>query len=227
MTLSSFLTANIFVHIALAFYVAGFLTRNELLLRGLILCGTCFYILYYYFVSETPLWDAILASSVIGLANIVMITVILREGSLIGMNADMRRLFSAFPTLNPGQFRRIMRVADWQTATKDAVICEKDQELDRLFFVTKGEMRLLRDGRETPIPAGNFIGEISFLIGGAATADVIAPEGTQYVAWRKSELRQLMERSPRLSNALGALFNVDIARKLAVSAPDQSLFVKQ
>ena len=52
------------------------LTRNELLLRALLLVGTFCYIVYYYFISDAPLWDAIWASLVIGIANLFMLSLI-------------------------------------------------------------------------------------------------------------------------------------------------------
>jgi len=58
--LASLWSAEIFVYGALLFYVLGFLFRDELWLRGLLFVGTIFYILYYYFAAQSPLWDAIL-----------------------------------------------------------------------------------------------------------------------------------------------------------------------
>lgn len=220
MDLSTFLTANIFVHIALAFYVAGFLTRNELILRALILSGTMFYILYYYFISDTPLWDAILASSIIGLANLLMITIILFERSTLGMSVEMRALFRHFETMNPGQFRRIMRAANWITAPGKTILSEVGTPINHLYFITKGPVFLKRGGRETAIPEGNFIGEISFLVGGPASATVVAEAETEYVVWDTEALRRVIDGAPALSNALSALFNKDIAKKLAISSPD-------
>ena len=70
---SYFWSAGVFVNLALLFYVLGFLARDEIWLRGLILIGTAFYLIYYYYAADTPLWDAIFASGVLGLANIYMI----------------------------------------------------------------------------------------------------------------------------------------------------------
>ncbi len=220
MDLSQYLTASLFVQAALAFYVAGFLVRDELLLRVLILVGTTLYILYYYHISDTPLWDAIWTSAVIGMTNIVMILVIWRERSTIGMSAAMLSLYRAFPTLYPGQFRQIMKHADWRTVEQPEVLCTKDEAFDKLYFITKGEVHLERAGGSNAIPANNFIGEISFLIGGNATATVIAPTGTEYVVWNRGDLDGMTKKSLKLSNALSALFNEDIARKLAQSAPE-------
>jgi hypothetical protein len=219
MDLSYLFSAGIFVQLALLFYVLGLLARNELLLRGLLLIGTFCYIIYYYFIADAPLWDAIWASSVIGATNLVMMLVILREKSTIGMAPNFLNLYRSFPTLNPGQFRKIMKHADWIVAKVDTQLCTQNVRPDYLYFVSAGEMVLRRDGSDVRIGPGNFIGEISFLIDGPATADVIAPKGVEYVRWDREHLAVQMNKSMRLSNAISALFNKDIAQKLSVSWP--------
>lgn len=219
MDLSYLFSADIFVQMALLFYVLGLLARNELLLRGLLLIGTCCYILYYYFVTDEPLWSAIWTSSAIGTTNLVMMLIIVREKSTIGMAPEMLELYRSFPTLNPGQFRKIMKNADWITAESDTQLCTQNAVPDYLYLVTAGEIVLRRDGRDVCIGAGNFIGEISFLINCPATADVIAPKGVGYVRWDRDHLVAQMKKSMRLSNAISALFNKDIAQKLSVSWP--------
>ena len=213
-------TAAVFVQLALLFYVLGFLTRDELHLRLLLLVGTCFYILYYYYATDAPLWDAIWTSAMIGLTNLTLIVIILRERTTIGMKADMLKLYQYFPTLYPGQFRKIMKHADWITAKSDTVICTQGEVPGYLFLLSDGSVSVERDGKIVRIGAGNFLGEISFLTRGAASATVTASAKTKYVRWERAKLTALMEKSPKLSNALRAMFNQDIARKLAVSWPD-------
>ncbi|AXI54762.1 hypothetical protein C1J05_09880 [Sulfitobacter sp. JL08] len=221
MDFSYFSGAGVFVQLALLFYILGLLTRNELRLRLFLLVGSGFYIIYYYNASDAPLWDAIWASSAIAASNLLMIVVILRERSTLGMSPEMLTLYQSFPTLNPGQFRRIMRLGDWIVAEQDTEICTQGVKPTHLYLLSSGTIKLGRDGKSVNIGAGNFLGEISFLIDGPATATVIAPAGAHYVQWERNQLTALMEKSSRLSNALSALFNKDIARKLAVSWPER------
>lgn len=216
-------SASVFVQLALLCYVLGLLARNELLLRGLLLMGTGFYILYYYFISDAPLWDAIWTSAVIGAANLLMMGVILYERSTIGMSPELLKLYQSFSTLNPGQFRKIMRHATWVTAEEEHQICAQGVRSDYLYLVSSGDMLLRSDGFDARIGSGNFIGEISFLIDGPATADVIAPKGVSYIRWERKKLTAMMDKAPRLSNAISALFNKDIARKLSASWPKSNI----
>jgi len=131
-----------------------------------------------------------------------LIVVILRERSTVGMSASMLKLYAFFPTLHPGQFRKIMKRADWITASQDTEICRRGETPIHLYLVSDGAVMVERGGKSVPVGVGNFLGEISFLIGGPATATVTVPTGTQYVRWERTKLNALMEGSPRLSNAL-------------------------
>jgi len=217
--LSYLLTAGVFVQLALLCYVLGLLTRNELLMRMLILIGTAFYIIYYYFISDTPLWDAILASAFIGVANIWVICVIFIERTTFGMTPKMAEVYSFFPTFNPGQFRKIMKHANWIVAEEETQLTKTGVQLDHLFLVVSGNMSLRRDGVIGDIGPGSFVGEISYLIGGTASADTFAPVGTEYVSWNRADLAKQTKKSPALSNALDALLNHDVAKKLSTSRP--------
>lgn len=126
----------------------GLLARNELVLRGLLLTGTGFYILYYYFISDTPLWDAILTSLIIGIANLIMIAVIIRGKSTLGMSLEMTKSYQSFPTLHPGQFRTLMKCADWITVEETVKICTQGVRPDYLCLVSNGCVVLRRDDKD-------------------------------------------------------------------------------
>ncbi|MEP5730076.1 MAG: hypothetical protein ABJL67_11985 [Sulfitobacter sp.] len=215
-----FSSAVTFVHIATLCYVAGLLTRRELLLRMFLLVGTAFYILYYYNIAENPLWEAIGTSVLIGSANVPVIYRIFQERSTWGMPEDMLSLYRAFPNFNPGQFRKLMSRAEIiHQQDADRMLLEQGVTPRYLFLTTTDGFILQRNGQNAELGPGNFLGEISFLLGGAATATVIARPGTSYVSWDLDDLRHLMAKSEPISNAVSVLLNRDVARKLAVSFP--------
>jgi len=59
-------------------------------------------------------------------------------------------------------------------------------------------------GFDARIGSGNFIGEISFLIDGPATADVIAPKGVSYIRWERKKLTADQRAAP-LAVRIGVL----------------------
>ncbi|MEM6940601.1 MAG: cyclic nucleotide-binding domain-containing protein [Pseudomonadota bacterium] len=211
-----------FVHMATLCYALGLTTRRELRLRLFILAGTCCYILYYYNIAEYPLWEAIAASLLIGAANVPVIFWILRERSTWGMSSDMLELFKLFPTFNPGQFRRMMALGEISEACEHQVLLRHGERPDYIYLTLSEGFMLVRATQYAEIGSGNFLGEISFLLEGEASATVIASPGSRFVRWEVDKLVKLMGRSPNMANAISVLLNKDIARKLSRSFPQMA-----
>ena len=152
------------VHAATATYVLGFLFRNQFILRGLILIGTAFYILYYYFHTDEPLWDAIVGSVLIGTATIIGIGRILYSRIPTGMNQRDRELFEGLGGLEPGEFRDLMRIAN-------RVECPRTTELTRegaiprsLYYVISGCAVVEKGTASFRIGPHAFVGEVAFFL---------------------------------------------------------------
>lgn len=59
------------IHAAMAVYMVGLLVRDQLALRAFLFLGTGFYVAYYHLQPGAPPWDAIFASLMIGIANLI------------------------------------------------------------------------------------------------------------------------------------------------------------
>lgn len=212
---------SLFANGALLFYVIGLLMREGLLLRTFLLAGTGCYLLYYFTIADTPLWDAIYASTCIAIANIYSILRSIMDRSIIGMSHEYKELYGHFPTLTPGQFRRVMRCATWHKAEVPEELCHEGFEPEALYFVQKGPVFLSRSGQQTRIQPQQFLCEISFVQGrgSVASASVLLGAGARYVRWDRARLYRMMDRSLPLANAVSAMFNKDMSHKLARSWP--------
>ena len=103
------LNSALFIHIGALFYIIAFLIRDELRLRIMVLIGSVFYLLYYFIYPESPLWDAIVTSIILTLANVYILFLILLERSTFALSDDEKRLFEAFEGFSPGQFRQMLK----------------------------------------------------------------------------------------------------------------------
>lgn len=203
------------VHLGAFLYLAGFLCRDQLLLRGFIVAGDIVYILYFYLAPASPLWGGIFWSVVFTLANLAMIGRILSDRSAYGMTEDDRRLHGLLDTLTPGEFRRLMRAGHWNRAEAEVAITLEGQPLHRLAYVIDGTITVEKAGHAFTIAPPTFIGEVAFLIDRPASATVTLSAGARYVTWDMKRLRQVLLRSPALRIGLGAAFNRDMAEKVA------------
>ena len=209
-----FVSQNI-VHIGALLCLLGFLFRNQLILRLLVLGGDCVYILYYYFAPEIPLWGAIFWSSMFTVVNIGMIWLIFVDEMHFSLPASERKLFDLLVYLTPGQFRTFLKAGRQEVTASPLVITRENEPLHHLYFITDGKVTIEKGGRRVVSDAKTFIGEIAFLLSRPATATVTLEPGCHYCVWDSIALRNLLNSNTALKNALSAAMNRKLAEKVA------------
>jgi len=204
--------------VGLLLKVTGLWSRDESTLRWLVLAGI-WCDLGFLVLDPGAILTAPILATVIVLANVVVIAAMLRERSTIGMPKRARALYKAFDTLTPGQFRRVFRLAELRRTTEPVQVIAEGTRMGELFYVEGFRFAVKKGTCEAEAKGPAFVGEIGFLTGAAASASVLLPPGTPYVAWDGAALSRLMARNPALKNALVARFSLDLARKVALSLP--------
>jgi CRP-like cAMP-binding protein len=209
-----FVSQNI-VHVGAMLCLLGFLFRNQLILRLLVLGGDCVYILYYYFAPEVPLWGAIFWSSMFTVVNVVMIWRIFMDEMQSSLQAHERKLFDLLVDLTPGQFRKFVAAGRQEVTASPLVITRENEPLDQLYFISEGRVTIEKGGHRLVSDAKTFIGEIAFLLARPATATVTLEPGCQYCVWESKALRSVLHGNAELKNALSAAMNRKLAEKVA------------
>jgi hypothetical protein len=209
-----FASENI-VHVGALLYLAGFLFRNQLILRGLIIAGDFVYILYFYFAPEVPLWGGIFWSVMFTAVNVGMIGLIVADTMHFNLTANEKKLFGLLETLTPGEFRQLLGACREELAAVPAVITREGLVLEKLYFILEGKMAIEKGGQRWPSESQTFIGEIAFLLARPATATVTLETGTVYFVWDAEALHRLLRASPALNTALSAIMNRKLAQKVA------------
>ena len=208
------------LYIAFLIKVFGFLARDELRLRLLMLIGTLMTVLYYFIAAERPLWDPVITNSVLALTNTWMIGVVLLERTTWFMPKEAAALFDRFPMLSAGQFRRLFKTGSLSSVDTMLVLTTAGQPVTQLHYVVDGHIEIEKDGHTTVMDGGMFIGELAFLTGDPATATVRLLPGARKLTWSAEDLRKLGKRHPKMNIALQAQFNTDLVRKVARSRPN-------
>jgi hypothetical protein len=196
--------------------------RDELLLRVLvtigIICDVVFYVL-----QPIPLLPPVISSLILIVINLGILVVLILERTTLAMSDGEKRLFAAFDTLTPGQFRKLKRLGQVHTTTgRTEILTEGEVPANRYhvegagFELKKGEFQAKADS-----PA--FAGEIAYLNGSNASATVTLPPGTDYIVWSVADLRKISRRNRALGNAVIARFSMDLAQKLTNSFPTGAL----
>ena len=208
------LSTDLLVHIGAFFFLLAYMARDQLVLRSLIVLGTFFYI-SFYFVQEQILWPLVAWETSFVLINIFMLAQIYHERAEFKMTRDERILFAELSALNPGEFRRLMKIGQRFDAPYEVPITQVGDSPTYLTFVIEGRARVEKDGDSFEIGPRVFVGELAFLMVKPASATVHLLPGAHCIRWPVKDLSALLRRHPQMKVAFDSVLNQDIARKLA------------
>jgi len=214
------------IYIGAGLLLIAYAIRDELKLRLLIVISTFVYVVYYYTVTTPPLWDAIFTSLLMVGVNLWVLGQIALERTKFRLSEDEKRLFDAFDTLTPGQFRRVLTLTKWHRASDPdgTVLTREDQPSGEMFFILDGTISVQKRDHLFRLPQGNFVGEVAFILKRSTTATTVAPQGVQFVSWNSAKLHRLGDKYPNLGNAINALLTRDLAKKLSTSyRPEEAM----
>ena len=208
------LSGDILVHIGAFLMLLAYLVRDQILLRGLIILGTIFYIVSYFFM-EPPLWSALLWSLSFVVINAIMIVVIYSDRASFIMSEREEKLYQVFNSLSPGEFKKLLKIADWFDGSSEEQITTEGEIPACLYFILDGEALIARDNKKFLVGPKVFIGELAYLIRKPATATVKLTDKVIGISWKTSSLTKLLASNPQMKIAFDGLLNQDLASKLA------------
>jgi hypothetical protein len=203
------------IHLGAILYLICFLFRDQILLRSFAILGDFAYMAFYFTAAGQPLWSAIAWIIPNMGINIVMIFLILRDRQMMPLSDDEMSLFQNLRGLNPGQFRRLIKMGKWQRVDEETQITEEGKDLDRLYYVLSGDVEVDKAGRKIKVEPAVFIGELAYLRKKPATATVRVKPGAVFVSWAHSSLEQVTKKDDGLAAVLGTLLSNDLAEKVA------------
>src|SRR6266404_2905410 len=208
-------------HLASILTMAAYILKDILWLRLLTIFSCFAGIAFNYFVPATPLWSVIYWNILFALINIVQIAIIIKERAGIHFTEEEKELHDTlFKNFAPFEFMKLMRIGKWLEAKQGEILATEKKQLDSVMLIYNGVVAVETGGREVAkLKDGNFIGEVSYITGGEATATVRALVPTRYVAWPKEAISKLLNRNPSMRFAMQALLSTDLSKKLMHRAP--------
>jgi len=203
-------------HWALGLATVPFFMRDTILLR-LLACLMAALVILLAVVGLAPAsLMLVLSMALVVLVNGWRIALAVWETARVAFSEDERALHQAvFSHCSPVDFMRLLKLGEWRSAAPGTAIAIEGRPLDELIVVARGEVTIEKGGVPIARAAhGAFIGEMSYLQGGPASATVRAAVPTRYLAWPRSGLGKLLRRSPSLNLALKTVVSLDLAKKL-------------
>jgi hypothetical protein len=216
MTIGGIYVVALFGHLSYGLSACAFLLRDILLLRLVAIAASTANILFAYNGLAGPNWVTIFWQGLFIAINVSWSAVLIRERSGLEFSEEERELYqTVFRAFSPVEFMKLLRLARWATAEPGAGLAAAGAPLDDVMLIYNGEAEVtLPSGGHRRLKDGSFIGEISFIVGGTATADVRCAQKTRYLRWRKEDLRALLKRNPSMRATLQTVFSEDLTKKL-------------
>jgi hypothetical protein len=208
-------------HLASILTMAAYLLKDILWLRSLTILSCFAGIAFNLFVPATPLWTVIYWNILFAIINIVQVAIIIKQRSGVHFTEEEKELHDTlFKNFAPFEFMKLMRVGKWLEAKQGQILATEEKPIDSIMLIYNGLVGVETNGKEVAtLKDGNFIGEMSFITGGAASATVKALLPTRYIAWPKDAISRLLNRNPSMRFAMQAMLSTDLSKKLRHRAP--------
>jgi hypothetical protein len=114
--------------------------------------------------------------------------------------------------------RRLLKLANLRRAEPGDRLTTEGALVDELMFIAEGVVQIEKDGRIVAVCGpGDFLGEMSFVSGGPASATAVVARPLRYLAFNQMRLRNALEADSELKQAMDASFNRNLVGKLAKS----------
>lgn len=194
--------------------VLAMFQRSLWRLRGLVAASAALALLHGLVWAQDPsgmLWQfALLGVSIYMISHALRAR---REGDFTPDENAFRQ--AALPDLPPQKVRRLLALGNWANGTPGACLTEQGKPVLYLYWLARGEADVTMDGQHVGhLDGGNFVGELSLLETGPATATVTLTSEARYWMVPAIKLRDLKREEPDLWAQVEAALSRDLGRKL-------------
>jgi hypothetical protein len=200
------------VHLGYVLMLGGFLARDILVLRSLLVCAQIIVAVYAINAAVLAIgaWNALFA-----IINAVWVVLILRERRKVHIPGELQEIYrTRFAAMTPREFLRWWQLGHAEVRrgmplTRDGV------QPAALYFILDGEVAIRR-GRHTvtELPAGFFVAEMSLITGRAANADADPIGDVRVQQWDRSALEALRARDLAMWTKVQSAIGADLVDKI-------------
>jgi hypothetical protein len=198
------------------FYLAGFIVKDILWLRVLIIIGFNIELVYHFRDLHAPEWAEIVWCGFYILVNGYQFTMLYRERRNLKFTDEELALHAkVFKDMPKSAFRKLLNIAGQEDLPTDFVMVHQNTTIDKLALISDGLAKIeVDDAIVSYVRNGQFVGEMSFLSGNLTTATVTTIDETRCLLWDKEQLKELMKKDIEVETSLRMVFNSDLLSKL-------------
>jgi hypothetical protein len=206
--------ALIFGHFTYLLLIVSMLMRNIVWLRSIAIAAGIAKIIYRTLIMLDPvsvLWETIFV-----LVNVAELGVIWWRSRPPLLRDEERLLLDAVaPNLSVPARKALLARAEWRDVPAGETLTRQGVPVGGLIYVAAGQVDIIADGRTIgQCKGGDFLGEMTWADGGAATATAITVGPARYAWFERRALSSAVTRLEGLRFALQASISRNLTQKL-------------
>lgn len=204
-------------HIGFLLMAVSLFLTNIFWLRVFLILSFLFQIVYFS-LSDTPLYTGIAYNVVFILINLYRLVSLQKARRLVDAATGGPLLRAELTGLDDEHIATLIEFGEAFELPKGAPLTVEGEAVDAVYLIQAGRAVVEAGGAKVgSLGPGEFVGEVSFLTGIAATATVRAETDLSVIALDSARLKAAGEADPVLSAAIHAVIGRELARKLAAS----------
>ncbi len=172
--------------------------------------------IYYNIRPGQPLWVQFLFTIGFIAINAYQLVLIYRESRQVHFAGDEAFLYrTVFNAMTPGEFKRLLGIGRLESADAGSTLLHHGERVAAVSVLVSGSAAIFVERRLLGmVRPGGFVGEMSYVSGQPASADVVVEEPTRVFTLPCAELDRLREAYPDMYIKITGIFGKDIAEKL-------------
>jgi len=204
--------ALIIMNVAYALTLAGLAVRNILILRLLMISAQVILITTGLILGNAIIvfWNIIFI-----IINLIQVIILFKEKKPVRIPERLQDIYKdRFEHMSEREFLRFWAMGSKKIILGGLIIREGERK-DSVFIITEGQA-LVKQNLNTvaSLGRGDFIGEMSFISGRKASADVSSDGEISLHAWKREDLTHLKERDNTLWIKIQQALGHDLVAKV-------------
>jgi len=205
---------HLFGHFTYALLILSVLMRKMVWLRTLAVASGVTKIIYrtvFVFDPISIIWETLFV-----LVNLGQLLLIWWENRAPSYTKEEQHFIDVVgPNLPPATARRLLKSGKWSDVEAGEKLTVEGERVEALTFISSGQVQIARNGVTVgSCGPGDFLGEMTYANGRAATATATTTEPTRVLSFERKALAAAQNARPMLRIALQASFNRNLIDKL-------------
>ncbi len=209
--------ALVFLNAANILYLICYALKDVLWLRIFCVIAMCTIMPYYIWGVSEVQYGCIWWNVAFMTINLYWIVVIISERKPPKMSVEQKRLYQDVfeRSCSPRDMLKLLSVASWIDFPIGERIVNCNSNPNGLVLIDSGVANVISDGQLlAELARGDFVGEMSYLTGEPAVADVVAASTMRIIRWETKDLEKLFEGRSELKSAINEIIGRDLIDKI-------------